>query len=114
MTTKSEYKQVGKHLKINQMKVKIKFPFDKRVINFLLIISGVLLITATFFFSYQIPKLDSNIAQKEMAMANFWKNCEMFTNAQESALITKLANGIIDMLPANEQQKLAMDNLKEE
>jgi hypothetical protein len=96
------------------MKGREKSYSNKRTINSLLIISGVLLITATFIFTYQIPKLDSIISQKEMAMDNFWKNGEMYTNAQESALITKIADGIINMLPTNDQQKMVMDNLKEE
>ncbi len=38
----------------------------------------------------------------------------MYVNAQESAYMAKLANGIISMLPTNEQQIKARDLLTEE
>lgn len=83
------------------------------IVNSLLIIGGILLITATFLFSYLIPKLDSQIAQKARELENFWKNGEMYVNAQESAYMTQLVGGIISLFPTSEQQTKAMNLLEE-
>lgn len=80
-----------------------------RIIIGLFISGTLLMVLSTFFFSFKIPQLDSDISQKEREMENFWKNSSMYVNADLAAYMAKTANGIASLSTSSDLQKETMD-----
>lgn len=81
----------------------------KNIVIGLFVSGTILLVLATFLFSFKIPQLDSEINQKEMAMENFLKNSSMIVNADMTAYMAKIANGIASISPSSNLQKEMAD-----
>ncbi len=81
----------------------------KKIVVVGLISGTVLLLVATFLFSYTIPQLDSRISEKEREMEIFWKNSSSQVNADVSAYMAKNSYIMISLLPSDQEQKEAME-----